>query len=63
MFLEINLDLYNIPIGEVKKLVCSFFDKENYALLETTIRIKKYIYSVLEFNQSQLLKPYIELSP
>ena len=25
-------DIYNIPIGTVKKLVPNFFDKENYVL-------------------------------
>ena len=25
-------DLYNIPIGNVEKLVPNFFDKENYVL-------------------------------
>ena len=28
-------DLYNIPIGIVKKLVPNFFDKEKYVIMKT----------------------------
>ena len=49
-------DLCNIPIGNVKKLVPNFFNKEKYVLryerlylLETRIKTKK-IHRVLEFN-------------
>ena len=58
MLLEYQLkiaDLYNIPIGNVKKLVLNFFDKENYVittLLETRIETKK-IHLILQFIQSQ----------
>ena len=46
-----NSDLYNIPIGNVKKLLPSFFDKEKYVLyfenqqlyLRLGLRPKKYI--------------------
>ena len=62
-------DFHNISISNVKKLVPNFSDKENYVLhyknlqliLETRIRTKK-IHRVLEFNQSQWLKPYIEFN-
>ena len=33
-------DLYNIPIGNVRKLVPNFFDKENYVLQKNTSRIR-----------------------
>ena len=59
-------DLYNIPIGN---LVPNFFDKEKYVLhyenlqlyLRLGLKLKK-IHWVLEFNQSQWLKPYIEFN-
>ena len=61
-------DLYNIPIGNVKKLAPNFFYKEKYVLhyenlqlyLRLELKLKK-IHRVLEFNQSQWLKPFIEL--
>ena len=51
--------LYNIPIGNVKKLVLNFFDKEKYVIhyrnlqlyLRLGLKLKK-IHPVLEFNQS-----------
>ena len=44
-------DLYNIPIGNVKKLVPNFFDKEKYVIdyknlqlyLRLGLKLKKYI--------------------
>ena len=59
-------DLYNIPIGNVEKLVPSFFDKEKYVIhyenlqlyLRLGLKLKR-MHRVLEFNQSQWLKPYI----
>ena len=52
-------DLYNIPIGNVKKLVPDFFDKEKYVIhydnLKLNLRIGlklKEIHPVLEFNKS-----------
>ena len=62
-------DLYNIPIGNVKKLLPNFFDKEKYVLhyknlqlyLRLGLKLKK-IHHVLEFHQSQWLKPYIEFN-
>ena len=60
-------DLYNIPIGNVKKLFPNFFDKEMYLIhyenLQLYLRLGsklKKLHHVLEFNQSQWLKPYIK---
>ena len=60
-------DFYNVPIGTVTMLVPNFFDKENYVLcyenLQLYLKLKvkvKQIYCILEFNQSQWLKPYVE---
>ena len=56
-------NLYNIPIGNVKKLVPNFFYKEKHVLhyenLQLYLKLKT-IHRVLEFNQSQWLKSYIE---
>ena len=55
-------NFHNILIGNVKKLLPNFLDKEKYVihyeliystLLETRIELKN---RVLEFNQSQWLK-------
>ena len=62
-------DHYNIPVGNVKKLVLIFFDKEKYVIhyqnlqlyLKLGLKLKK-IHRVLEFNQSQWLKPYVEFN-
>ena len=62
-------DLYNIPVGNIKKLVSNFFDKGKYVLhhenlqfyLRLGLKLKE-IHRVLEFNQSQLLKSYIEFN-
>ena len=62
-------DLYNIPIGNVKKLEPNFFDKEKYVIhyenlwlyLRLRLKLKK-IYHVLESNQSQWLKQYVEFN-
>ena len=51
------IDLYNIPIDTVKKLVPNFFDKEKYVLhyqnfqiyLRLELKLKK-VHRVLEFN-------------
>ena len=58
-------DLYNIPIGNVKKLMPNFFDIEKYVPhyenLQPYFRLwlkLKNIHPALEFNQSQWLKPY-----
>ena len=60
-------DLYNISIGSVKKLVATLFDKEKYVFLYKNLwlylragsKLKK-IHCILEFNQSQRLKPNIK---
>ena len=57
-------DFYNAPIGTVTMLVPNSCDKENYVLcyenLQLYLKLKlkvKQIYPILEFNQSQWLKP------
>ena len=61
-------DHYNIPIGNVKKLAPKFLIKKMFdslwkltTLLKIRIKAKK-THRVLEFNQSQRLKPYIEFN-
>ena len=62
------VDLNNIPIENIKKLVPNFFDKEkcllHYEILQLCLKLGlknfKKIHRVLEFNQSKWLKPYIE---
>ena len=67
---QLNIaDFSNIPIGTVKKLLLNFFSKEKYVLhfqklqlyLKLELKFRK-IHRVLEFNQSQELKPYVELN-
>ena len=62
-------DFYNIPIGNVKKLVPNFFVKEKYVLhhenLQSCSRLGlklKKIHCVLEFDQSQWLIPCVEFN-
>ena len=62
-------DLYNISIGNVRKLVPNFFDKEKYVIhyenLKLYLRLGlklKLIHRVLEFNQPQLLKQYVQFN-
>ena len=62
-------DLYNLPIGNVKKLVPNLFDKEKYVIhyenlklyLILGLKLKK-VHRVLEINQSQWLKLCIEFN-
>ena len=61
--------LYNIPIDNVKKIVDNFLNKEKYVLhcenLHIYMRLglkPKKIHLILEFNQSQWLKPYVEFN-
>ena len=61
-------DLYNISIGNIKKLVLKLFDKENMwfimkilIYLRLGLKLIK-IHYVLEFNQSQWLKQYVEFN-
>ena len=62
-------NLYNIPIGNVKKTVLNIFDKENYVLhykkLQLDLRLGSKltkIHHILQFNQSQWLEPYFEFN-
>ena len=63
------VEFYYIPIGNVKKLAPNFFDKEKYVLhyenlqlyLRLGLKVKE-IHHVLEFNQSQWQKPYVEFN-
>ena len=63
------VEFYNILIGNVKKLVPNFFDKQRYVLhyenlqlyLRLGLKVKE-IHHVLEFNQSQWQKPYVEFN-
>ena len=61
-------DLYNIPIGNVKNLVPRFFDIEkNDSLSNLHLYLwigleLKTMHHVLEFNQSEWWKPYVEFN-
>ena len=52
----------------LKKLCLTFFDKEKYVIhyenlgLEKNLGLKLKKYIVLEFNQSQWLKPYVKFN-
>ena len=57
---SINYRLYNIPIGNVEKLVPNFFDKEQYVLHYEILQLNwrpelklKKMHGVLELNESQ----------
>ena len=58
-------NLHNIPFRNVKKLVPFLLIKKKKCVLLSKnfarIEVKK-LYCVLEFNQSQRLKPYVEFS-
>ena len=62
-------DLYNIAIGNGKKLVPNLFDKEKYVLhyenlqryLRLELKLKK-THRVLEISQSQWIKQYVEFN-
>ena len=64
-----SADFYNIPIGNIKKLLSNFFDKEKYVLhyknlqlyLKPGLKLKK-INCVLELNLSQWLKPFVKIN-
>ena len=61
-------DFYSIPIGNVRKLLPNFFNREKFVLhyenlqlyLRLGLRLLKK--NILEFNQSQWLKQYIEFN-
>ena len=63
------VNLYNIPIGNIKKLVPNFFDKEKYMFhyqnlqlyLRLGLKVKK-IHRILEFSQPQWLKQYVKMN-
>ena len=66
-------DFYNIPTGNAKKLVPNFFDKGKYVLHYQNLQLywrlglkqkkkRRKIHRVLEFNQSQWLKPYVKFN-
>ena len=62
-------NLYNIPIGNVKKLKLNLLDEEKYVIhyknlkLYSMLGIKlKKVHHVLELNQSQWLKSYVEFN-
>ena len=62
-------DLYNVSIRNVKKLVPKFFDEEKYVIHYENLQLYlklglnlKTIHRMLEFSQSQQLKPYIEFN-
>ena len=62
-------DLYNILIDNVKKLLPNFLDKEKYVIHYENLKMYlrfglklKDILRVLEFNQSQWLKQYVEFN-
>ena len=61
-------DIYNISFANVKKLAPDFFDKEKYVInyenlqLYLRLGLKLKIHGILEFNQSQWLKQYVELN-
>ena len=62
-------ELHNVPIGNAKKFVPNFFEKGKYVLhfqnLQLYIRLGlklKSIHHVLEFHQSEWLKPCIEFN-
>ena len=46
-------DLYNIPIGNVKKLVPNFFDKENYVIYYENWKL--YLSLGLKLNKMHLV--------
>ena len=64
-----DCDNYSIPIGNVKKWVPNSFDKEKYMsqyenlklYLRLGLELKK-IHRILEFNQSQWLKQYVDFN-
>ena len=62
------LIFHNISIGNVKKLVHNFFDKEKYVLhyenmqLYLRLGLKLKIHRVLKFNQSQWIRYYVKFN-
>ena len=55
-------DFYNFPIDNVKKIsAITYIHYELITLTETRIKTEK-THHILQFNQSQLLNPYIEFN-
>ena len=56
-------DFYNVPIGNVKKLVLNILCALLWELVTTEFMNKtKKVHGVLEFNQSQWLKQWVEFN-
>ena len=62
-------DHYNIPIGNVKKLVPNLFSKEKYVIHYENLKLYSRLglklkkkHHVLEFNHSQWLKQYVNFN-
>ena len=62
-------DLHNVPIGNAKKFVLNFLEKGKYVLHYENLRLYlrlglklKSIHHILEFHQSEWLKPCIEFN-
>ena len=61
-------DSHNVSFANVKKLAPNFFDKEKYEInyenlqLYLTLGLELKIHGILEFNQSQWLKQYVEFN-
>ena len=61
-------DSHNVSFANVKKLAPNFFDKEKYEInyenlqLYLTLGLELKIHGILEFNQSQRLKQYVEFN-
>ena len=56
-------DFYNVPIGNVKKLVLNILCALLWELVTTEFTNKtKKVHGVLEFNQSQWLKQWVEFN-
>ena len=60
---------YSITIGNTKKLVPNFFDKGKYAIHYENMKLcfrlgvkLKVIHCILEFNQFQWLKQYVDFN-
>ena len=56
-------DDHDISIGNVKKIVHNFFNKEKLKKLFVRLRLKmKKVHRVLEFHQSKWLKPSMDFN-
>ena len=55
-------EFYNIPIGNVKRLVPNLFNVLHYEILQLYRRLGLKLHHVLDFSQSQWFKSYIEFN-